>query len=199
MKTNASISIVRPLVLLILLLGTSKFGVSQKSFGVEISYLTGFQDHDLSVLGSSISYEIPHGVQFSALYSKNLKETYWYFNAALGGKYLHSKGIVEPELHYSTNTFNINAMLGTHYKLNNKLGAGLQFVIENNRDFQETTYLKANLWRYYLCAEGSYAISNKLGVSLKYWRSISSNEDVYLIYLPANQISVGLKYHFNEI
>jgi hypothetical protein len=183
----------------LLFLGGSKLGLSQKSFGIEAAYVTGFQDRPLTVLGSPITSNLPHGFQFSLLFTNRIKKSSWFFNSSLGSKYVASNGVMDGDLEYSAKTLNINAMVGGHYRLKENFGVGLQFVLESNREFQDFIFVKANIFRYYLCAEASYSLTKKLEATFKYARSISSNQDVYLIYMPANQISVGLKYHLNEI
>jgi hypothetical protein len=90
-------------------------------------------------------------------------------------------------------------MLGGSYTILKDFDLGLQFAVESNRDFDEIAYAKADLWRYYVCLETSYAIKSKWNVVFKYWRSLSPNNDVYVLFSPINQLSIGLNYHFNEI
>ncbi len=171
----------------------------QSSFGIELSYVTGFQDSQIKILDEYIDFSMPHGSQLTLLFSKRIKETPWLLTTGLGGKYMSIQGQTSSQLQFSANSFKVNALLGTRYNIYKGLDLGFQFIIESNRDIDEITYLKADLWRYYWCLETAYALNNKWDVVIKYWRSISPNEDVYLLFTPINQISIGVNYYFHEI
>tara|TARA_R110002050_G_scaffold20348_1_gene57634 strand:- start:22566 stop:23120 length:555 start_codon:yes stop_codon:yes gene_type:complete len=182
-----------------LILFFSKPVNGQKSFGIELSYLTGFQSREVDVLDDSIDFSMPHGSQLTLSYSKRIKESSWVLTTAFGGKYINMHGKTSSQLKFSTNSFKVNALFGTRYNIHKDLDLGFQFVVESNRDLDEISYLKADLWRYYLCLETAYNFQGNCSIAIKYWRSLSPNEDVYLLFNSVNQVSIGVNYYFHEI
>jgi hypothetical protein len=173
--------------------------VGQHSFGIELDYVTGFQDQPLQIWDDTIDFSIPHGSQLTFSFSKRIPNSKWLLTSGLGAKYLNTRGETSSQLKFTTNSFNINALIGTRYSVSKKFDIGLQFMIETNRNMSETTFLKANLWRYYLALESAYHLNEKWLLVCKYSRSLSPNEDAYLLFIPPNQLSLGMQYHFNEL
>lgn len=173
--------------------------IGQKSFGFESTYVTGFQDNQIKILDECINISMPHGIQFSVLYGKRIKETPWRMTMGLGGKHMSIEGTTSSQLKFTANSFKANALLGVHYKVHKNFDLGFQCIVESNRDLEEIFYLKTDIFRFYLSFETVYAINNKWGAVIKYGRSISSNDDLFLLFTPINQISIGLNFYFHEI
>jgi hypothetical protein len=186
-------------VILFLVLISSVPAIGQNSFGLELTYVTGFQDREIKILDEHIDLSMPHGAQLTVVYSKRIKDSPWLAHTGIGGKYMSIRGQTSNQLNFLANSFKVNALLGTRYQMYPDLSLGAQFIIESNRDFGEITYLKSDIWRYYVCLEAVYTMNKKWNAVIKYWRSISSNDDVYLLFTPINQISIGANYYFHEI
>lgn len=187
------------LTIVLLFLGLHNEGHSQSTLGIELDYITGFQDKPLTIYNSTINYHMPNGFQLGVTFQQKLKASHWRINGAIGGKYIKSQGDIEEGSQYAASTFRLNAAIAPEFQFDHKWSSFLQFMIENNRDLQETTYLKTNLWRFYSGIGITYHLTNKTKLVATYLRSLNVNQDVYLLYIPANQIMLGLKFNFNEI
>lgn len=193
-----TIAFYRLLVLLICIFTLALDGFSQKSFGFRSAFVTGFQTKEVQVYHERMKFTMPVGAQLDLIRVRYLKNIPVQIHFGLGAKYVRMGGLTQGDLTFYTNTIRGNGFLGGRYVLNDKWELGGELQIENNRDFQETIYFKADLWRFYAQLEAAYKFHSKWEACLSYALSLNHNEPVYLMYLPANQLKIGVNYYFNE-
>lgn len=176
-----------------------KGAFAQKSYGVGLGLITGTQTKPLSIQNERIHFNAPIGGQLSLVSAFYFKKHPIQMRFGFGGKFLKCSGVTESNLSLYTTTYKVNAFLGARYVVNEHWEFGGQWQIENNRDFQEITYLKADLWRFYAQVDVVYKLHVKWETVVSYALSVNNNESVYLMYVPANQFKVGVNFYFNEM
>lgn len=178
-------------LMLILLFSTE--AKSQKYVGFQLHTVYAFELEPLSIFNSQVKIDNSMGYQCLAFFSYRFKKQGLEPRFSAGLKYLQFEGeFDDQEIHGES--YKLNLILGLDYRFYKNWILGLDFLTENNLDFELFRAANSDLLRYNLQGRISYKLSKKWMASLAYSKILYPRVNHFLIANPSNQIYMGLTY-----
>lgn len=165
----------------------------QNYIGLQMNSIYGYESDHLQLFDDDIELHASYGYQFAAFYSHRFKKQKLEPKIAIGWKFLQFEGEFNEQGIFGS-TYKLSIALGLEYRIYKNWIVGLDFITENNLDFELFRAANSDLLRYNLQPRVSYKLSKKWMASLGFSKVIYPRVDHFLIANPSNQISLGLSY-----
>ena len=166
---------------------------AQNYLGFQLNSVYGFESDHLKIFNNDLELHASYGYQFFAFYSYRFKKQKLEPKFALGWKYLQFEGEFDEQAIFG-NTYKLSILSGLDYRVHKKWIVGLDFIIENNLDFELFRAANSDLLRYNIQPRISYKLSKKCMASLGFSKVLYPRVNHFLIANPSNQFNLGLAY-----
>lgn len=165
----------------------------QNYLGLQFNTVYGIEPSSLTLFDDKFELHASYGYQFLIFYSHRFKKQKLEPKIGVGWKYLQFEGEFNEQAIFG-NTYKLNIALGLEYRIYKNWLVALDFIIENNLDFELFRASNSDLLRYNVQPRVSYKLSKKWMASLGFSKVLYPRVDHFLIANPSNQIQLGLSY-----